>query len=317
MNLSELRYIVALARERHFRRAATACFVSQPTLSVAVRKLEEELGVALFERTRNEVRITPAGVRVVEQAQRALEAVESVRQCAMADSDQLGSPVRIGAIYTIGPYLFPDLIVNLRERAPDMPLVVEENYTAVLGEKLKQGELDVIIISLPFDEPNILTLPLYEEPFIILLPTAHPLTARKTLGSKNLEKETVLMLGAGHCFRDQVIEACPACAPKSAGDSGAVYTTEGSSLETIRHMVASGMGLTVLPCTAAGADRYSQRLLAIRRFTRPVPKRIVALAWRVSFPRPEVIDALRDAIADADLSCIRSLGTRRVQLPGP
>ncbi|HFD79007.1 MAG TPA: hydrogen peroxide-inducible genes activator [Gammaproteobacteria bacterium] len=311
MNLSELRYVVALARERHFGRAAAACSVSQPSLSVAIRKLEDELGVPLFERASGEVWITPAGERVVEQAQRALEAIESVRQTARAQSDQLAGPLRIGAIYTIGPYLFPDLIIHLRERAPDMPLLVEENYTAVLAEKLKRGELDVIILSLPFEEANILTLPLYEEPFIVLLPAAHPLTARKTLRSHNLENENVLMLGAGHCFRDQVIEACPECAPKARGEGGAVYTVEGSSLETIRHMVASGMGLTVLPCTAAGADRYSQRLLAIRRFSSPVPKRTVALAWRASFPRPRVIDALRESIAAADLSCIRPVKARR------
>ncbi len=316
MNLSELRYVVALARERHFGRAASACFVSQPTLSVAIKKLEEELGVTLFERASNEVRITPVGERVVERAQQALEAVESVRQVASTESDQLAGPLRIGAIYTIGPYLFPDLIPNLNELAPKMPLIVEENYTAVLAEKLKQGELDVIIISLPFDEPNILTLPLYEEPFVILLPASHPLTARKTLSPKNLEDETILMLGAGHCFRDQVIEACPACAPKAIGEGNPVYTAEGSSLETIRHMVASGMGLTVLPCTAAGADRYSQRLLAIRRFTRPSPSRVVALAWRATFPRPKVIDAVKDAVAASQLSCIRPK-IRKARKPAP
>lgn len=308
MNISELRYIVALARERHFGRAAASCFVSQPTLSVAVKKLEEELGVALFERASHEVRITDAGARVVEKAQQALEAIESVRQEALCDGDQLAGPLRIGAIFTIGPYLYPDLIVNLRDSAPQMPLLVEENYTAVLTEKLKNGELDVIIISLPYDEPNILTLPLYNEPFVILLPASHPLTRRKTLKSKNLEEETILMLGAGHCFRDQVIEACPACAPR---DGGAVYTAEGSSLETIRHMVASGMGITVLPCTAAGADRYSQRLLEIRRFAGPVPGRVVALAWRASFTRPQVIDVVRDAVAASGLSCVRPVSRSR------
>ncbi len=311
MNLSELRYVVALARERHFGRAAASCFVSQPTLSVAIKKLEEELGIALFERASHDVRVTPAGERVVEKAQQALEAVESVRQAAIAESNQLAGPLRIGAIFTIGPYLFPDLIPNLNELAPAMPLIIEENYTSVLAEKLKRGDLDVIIISLPFDEPNILTLPLYEEPFVILLPASHPLTAKKTLRSKHLEGEHILMLGAGHCFRDQVIEACPACAPKAIGEDASVYTAEGSSLETIRHMVASGMGLTVLPCTAAGADRYSQRLLAIRRFTSPAPSRTVALAWRASFPRPRVIDAVKAAVADLQLSCIRPRSGRR------
>ena len=305
MNLSELRYVIALARERHFGRAAASCFVSQPTLSVAVKKLEKELGIALFERASHDVRITPAGERVVEKAQQALEAVESVRQVARSEGNQLAGPLRIGAIFTIGPYLFPDLIPNLSERAPEMPLIVEENYTSVLAEKLKQGDLDVIVISLPFEEPNILTLPLYEEPFVILLTASHPLTARKTLRSGDLEGEAILMLGAGHCFRDQVIEACPACAPRAIGEGNPVYTAEGSSLETIRHMVASGMGLTVLPCTAAGADRYSQRLLAIHRFTNPAPSRVVALAWRATFPRPKVIDVVKEAIAASQLSCIR------------
>ena len=311
MNLSELRYIVALARERHFGRAAEACFISQPTLSVAVKKLEEELGVQLFERGSHDVRVTPVGERVVEQAQQALEAVESVRQVAAQGRDQLTGPLRIGAIYTVGPYLFPELISNLTEMAPHMPLLVEENFTATLAEKLKHGELDVIIISLPFEEPNILTLPLYEEPFVILLPVAHPLTQRKTLRSKDLEKEPILLLGAGHCFRDQVIEACPACAPKAAHDGSIVHIVEGSSLETIRHMVASGMGLSVVPCTAAGVDRYSQRLIAIRRFGSPIPKRQIALAWRVSFPRPRVIDVLTEAVNVAQLSCVRRISGRR------
>jgi len=307
MNLSELRYIVALARERHFGRAAAACFVSQPTLSLAVKKLEDELGVALFERGAHEVHVTPVGERVVEQAQRALEAVESVRRVAESEGDQLTGPLRIGAIYTVGPYLFPDLISNLRERAPRMPLVIEESYTAMLAEKLKRGELDVIIICLPFKEPNILTLLVYEEPFVVLLPAAHPLTARQVLSPRNLAQEPVLMLGTGHCFRDQVIQACPECAPGAGPSEHAIYTGEGGSLETIRHMVASGMGLTVFPCTAAGADRYSQRLLAIRRFAAPEPRRRVALAWRVSFPRPRVIDVLQEAITAAPLSCVRML----------
>jgi LysR family hydrogen peroxide-inducible transcriptional activator len=296
VNLSELRYIVALAHERHFGKAAAACHVSQPTLSVAVKKLETELGVPLFERGTKTIRVTQIGERVVEQAQQALEAVESVRRVAESDADQLSRPLRIGAIFTVGPYLFPDLIGNLRKLAPNMSLFVEENYTAVLSEKLKQGELDVIIISTPFSQPNILTQPIYEEPFMVLLPTGHALCAKKSLRPEALENETILMLGAGHCFRDQVIEACPACAPSALAQDKAVYTVEGSSLETIRHMVASGMGLTVLPSTATGADRYSKKLLTVKPFVRPSPSRVVAMAWRASFPRPKVIGALGDAI---------------------
>jgi len=301
MNLSELRYIVSLANERHFGRAAAACHVTQPTLSVAVKKLETELGVPLFERTSHDVRVTQVGERVVEQAQRALEAIESVRQVAQSESDQLGRRLRIGAIYTIGPYIFPKLIKNLRKLAPKMPLVVEENFTARLSEKLKAGELDVIIISLPYAEPNILTLPLYEEPFVVLLPADHPLSKRKSLRPEQLEGESILMLGEGHCFRDQVVEACPACAAKSIGSESAVYTAEGSSLETIRHMVASGMGVTVLPNSASGSSLYTKRQLAVLPFVKPSPSRRVALAWRASFPRPNVVEVISEAIAAASV----------------
>jgi len=305
MTLTELRYIVAVAREKHFGRAAIACHVSQPTLSVSVKKLEDELGVSVFERRANEITLTPIGEQIVEQAQRALESAESVKQVAQQGKDQLAGPLRIGAIYTIGPYLFPELIPSLREHAPDMPLVVEENYTSVLKEKLKQGELDVIIVALPFEEQGIVSLPIYEEPFVVLLPASHPLTQRKTIKSEHLEDETVLLLGAGHCFRDHVIDACPACVPKPGIVGDLQHTIEGGSLETIRHMVVSGLGITVLPCTAAGAERYSQRLLEIRRFANPVPSRTVVLAWRVSFPRPKVIDLIQQAINGLQLGCVK------------
>lgn len=307
MTLTELRYIVALARERHFGHAAEACFVSQPTLSVAVRKLEEELGVAIFERAGSDLTVTPIGERIVAQAQRALQEAESVKDVAKAGQDQLSGPLRLGAIYTIGPYIFPPLIPLLHKHAPDMPLVIEENFTAVLAGKLKRGELDVIIISLPFAEPGIVTLPLYREPFVVLLPAAHPLTARETLRADDLTDEAMLLLGAGHCFRDQVIDACPDCAPNRQRSADSHHVVEGGSLETIRHMVASGMGITVLPCTAAGADRYARRLLAIRRFAGKAPYRDVALAWRVSFPRPQVIDVLRDAVAGCNLTCAENI----------
>jgi len=316
MTLTELRYIVAVARERHFGHAAKACYVSQPTLSVAIRKLEDELGVQIFERLAGEVALTPVGKLIAEQAQRTLEAAENVRQVARQGKDQLAGPLRIGAIHTVGPYLFPELIPLLSKRAPDMPLVVEENYTSVLAGKLKRGELDVIIIALPFQEQGIVTLPIYTEPFVVLMPSSHPLTQRKTIKSEQLRDETVLLLGAGHCFRDQVLEACPECLPRPGLEGHLQQTIEGSSLETIRHMVVSGLGITVLPCTAAGADRYSQRLLAIRRFAPPIPTRSVALAWRVSFSRPSVIDVIRDTVASCNLSCVKPVA-RAHRRPAP
>ena len=307
MTLNELRYIVAVARERHFGRAAEACFISQPTLSVAVKKLEEELGLSLFERRKGEVSVTPVGERIVAQAQRVLEEASGIRQIARQGQDQLDGPLRLGAIYTIGPYLLPHLIPKLAERAPKMPLIIEENYTASLADQLKRGELDVILISLPFDEPGVMTLPLYREPFVLLTPSSHPLNQKKAVRIADLGKEDVLLLGAGHCFRDQVLQVCPDCMHRGAADAGHAQTLEGGSLETIRYMVASGLGVTILPCSAAGAERFSERLLSIHRFADQAPSRVVALAWRKSFPRPEAIDALRVAILDCEMSCVNPL----------
>lgn len=308
MTLTELRYVVALAREKHFGRAAEACFVSQPTLSVAVKKLEEELGVALFERGKTEVTVTPVGERVAEQARRVLEELEGVKRIAQQARDPLVGPLRIGAIYTVGPYLFPRLVPILHETAPQMPLVIEENYTARLRERLVAGELDAILVCLPFEEPGVVTLPLYDEPFLVMVPARHPWAKRKAIPTEDLSKETVLLLGAGHCFRDQVIEACPSCVGPPAAEGGLQKAVEGSSLETIRHMVASGMGITVLPCTAAsGPGHYASRLTEIRPFVAP-PRRRVVLAWRVTFPRPQAIEALRQAIRACQLDCVAYLG---------
>ena len=309
MTLTEFRYITALARERHFGRAAKVCHVSQPTLSVAIKKLEDELGIQLFERRKAEAQLTPIGEQIVEQAQRVLEQVEQIRQLAMEGKDQLSAPLRVGAIYTIGPYLFPQIIPILHEQVPQMALMVEENYTARLSEKLRQGELDVIVIALPFDEPGIVTLPLYKEPFVIVMPAAHPWHERSHINADDLADESVLMLGAGHCFRDQVVDLCPACGHRSESVGSISKTLEGSSLETIRHMVATGMGITVLPCTAAGVDKYAQRLLSIKRFSAPAPYRTVALAWRKSFPRPRAIEALRQTILTSELTCVEPVAS--------
>ncbi|AHE99582.1 hydrogen peroxide-inducible genes activator [Thioalkalivibrio paradoxus] len=305
MTLNELRYAVAVARERHFGRAAEACHISQPSLSVAVRKLEEELGVTLFERGHGDVTVTPAGAALLRQARRVLDEATALKEMAAREQDQLSGPLRLGAIYTVAPYLLPELIPVLHERAPGMPLVLEENFTAVLRDRLKEGELDAIVVSLPFDEPGVVTLPLYDEPFVAVLPASHPLNHDEPLTMDRLAEATLLLLGAGHCFRDQVLEVCPRCLHEASAQGSPSSNLEGSSLETIRHMVASGMGVTILPCTAAGADRYAQRLLAVRRFAEPVPSRRVALAWRTSFPRPQAIEALRRAVLDTGLSCVR------------
>lgn len=296
MTLTELRYIVTLAEERHFGRAADRCHVSQPTLSVAVKKLEDELDVVLFERSKNHINVTETGQQVVQQARRVLDQVMVIRDIATTGKNQLNAPLRVGAIYTIGPYLFPHRLPELHRVAPQMPLYIEESYTAVLRERLRQSELDAVIVALPFAEPEVVTLPLYDEPFVVLMPSAHPLTRYPFITSTLLADEDLLLLGPGHCFREQVLEACPELLHKlnqqSRRDSVRNLVTEGSSLETIRHMVASGLGISVLPLSAAGEDRYPPGLLAIRPFAPPVPFRTVGLAWRVTFPRPKAIDIL-------------------------
>lgn len=295
MTLTELRYIVTLAQERHFGRAAERCFVSQPTLSVAVKKLEEELGVALFERSKSTVQVTPLGEQIVEQAQRVLEQSSVIRELANAGKDQLSSPLRIGAIYTIGPYLFPHLVPELARSAPQMSLYIEEGFTAQLRRKLKSGELDAIIVALPFTETDVLTKALYEEPFEVLMPAGHPWAAKTSIDKEDLLEERLLLLGEGHCFRDQILEACPAIGAQLNSPSNTL-TAEGGSLETIRHMVASKLGITVLPHSAIGTGHYEAGVLESRPFTPEAPSRTVAIAWRASFPRPKAIDALTDAI---------------------
>lgn len=301
MTLTELRYIVAVARERHFGRAAEACFVSQPTLSVAVRKLEDELGVTLFERNPGEITVTPVGRRVVAQAQRVLEEASAITQIAASGQDELTGIVRLGVIYTIGPYLLPHLIPLLRQRAPNMPLQIEEGYTATLAERLKHGELDVLILSLPFDEPGVLTEPVYQEPFVVVMPVGHPLEQLEAVSPRDLSREDLLLLGSGHCFRDQVLQVCPECNRTSLSGDNIQRTLEGSSLETIRLMVASGVGVTVLPQTSVNSYPHSSDLLSTRPFREPAPHRVVAVAWRKSFPRPEAVRVLADAVRGCPL----------------
>lgn len=300
MTLTELRYIVAVARERHFGRAADSCFVSQPTLSVAIKKLEEELGVALFERGAGEVTVTATGQQVVEQAQRVLEEAARIKELASAGRDPLAGTLRLGTIYTVGPYLLPKLIPILRRAAPSMQLLIQENYTHKLAASLKQGEVDVIVVALPFDEPGVEVRPVYDEPFLVAMPHGHPWEKRKTITGDELKKESLLLLGTGHCFRDQVLDVCTSLQRKS----GLQRTVEGGSLETIRQMVAGGVGVTVLPSTSVGG---ADDLIRVRPFARPVPHRRVVLAWRKSFPRPQAIEALRKAVLACDLPRVTKL----------
>lgn len=297
MTLTELRYIVALSETGHFRRAAEQCNVSQPTLSIAVKKLEDELGISLFERSRHKVSTTPIGERIVEQARTVLQESRNILKLAELGKDPLGSMLSVGAIYTVGPYLFPRLVSRLKELAPQMPLYIEESYTASLRGKLSRGELDAIFVALPFTEPDVVTRDIYSEPFVVLLPEGHELGALKEIEPAALASHRVLLMGEGHCFRDQVLETCPGLAEAlKERQAHGEAVLEGSSLETLKHMVASGLGITVLPRSAANLAQYSDHKLLVRPFVEPAPLRTIALAWRVSYPRHQAIDILTDAL---------------------
>jgi LysR family hydrogen peroxide-inducible transcriptional activator len=296
MTLTELRYIVTLAQSQHFGKAAELCNVSQPTLSIAVKKLEGELGVNLFERSKSNVRPTPIGQQIIHQSQRVLEEAAAIKDIAKSGSNQLSTPLHIGAIFTIGPYLFPYFISPLQKTAPDMHLVIEEGYTSSLKKRLKSGEVDVILVSLPFSAPDIVVQPLYEEAFVVLLPKDHALASQTAIKKSDLDNENILMMGEGHCFRDQVTEILPNINQNRSSEASIRTMTEGSSLETLCHMVSSGLGITVLPNSAAiGAVDRSDGLV-IKPFAEISPSRTTAIAWRASFPRHKAIDALRNAI---------------------
>jgi LysR family hydrogen peroxide-inducible transcriptional activator len=290
VTLNELKYLVAVAQERNFGRAAVKCFISQPALSVAIQKLEEELGTQVFERGKNEVTITPVGERIVEQAQRVLEEAARVREIAQAGRNQLVGTLRLGVIYTVAPYLLPDLIPALHDRAPQMPLDIEENLTENLEASLKAGRIDAAIVALPFAPPGVITEFLYEEPFQVVVPSTHKWAHRKSVRPDELAGENTILLNVGHCFRDQVLESCPELNRADA------HMPRTNSLETVRNMVASGLGISVLPRDAL-TPKYHSRLVVPVPFTRPAPSRRVALAYRRSFPRPAAIAALRDSVA--------------------
>ncbi|MBC7781660.1 MAG: LysR family transcriptional regulator [Proteobacteria bacterium] len=311
MTLTELRYIVALARERHFARAAAGCFVSQPTLSVAVKRLEDELGVALFERGAGEVAVTPIGEQIVTQAQRVLEQASVITELARSGKDPLSGPLRLGAIYTIAPYLLPLLVRLLVKRAPKMPLILEEGYTHQLLERLRHGEIDAALLALPYGEPSVVHQDLYDEPFHVALPARHPWVKSRQIDAARLKEETMLLLGAGHCLRDQVLDVCPEAARFSSSTEGIRRTFEGTSLETIRQMVASGLGITVIPASAIPGQTRRDDLIVYRPFARPVPDRRVVIVYRRTYARTAAIDAVADAVRATGLPGVTMIGARR------
>jgi len=297
MTLNELKYILAVAKERHFRKAAELCFVSQPTLSIAIKKIEDELGITIFERQKSEILITPIGEKIIALAEEINQKTNLIKDIAKQSLNNEINEIKLGAIFTIGPYLIPKLIEKFQQTHPTTRFIIQENYTEELIKKLHQGELDFVILSLPFEEPNIETELLYKEPFVIALAHKNPLSQKITLNTKDLNDQKLLLLGEKHCFRNQVL----ANLPNHQLEHKLQKTLESSSIETIRFMVASDAGISILPCTSVA--NYDDKLLCIKKFTHNTPERNVVLAWRKSYAHQKAIDCMITTLKSVNLPC--------------
>jgi LysR family hydrogen peroxide-inducible transcriptional activator len=272
MTLSELRFVVSVAQEKNFRRAAAKSFVSQPALSLAIKKIENELGVLIFERNRMGISLTTVGEKIVNQAQIVLEEADKIKAISVVEKNTQQVEIKIGLIYSIAPYLLPSIIPLVKNSSPEIILEAEEDITTNLIKKLEEGSIDAAIIALPFVVPGIETQPLYDEPFKVLIPTKHPWNNKQKINAKELKNEKILLLDNTHCFSMQVREACPGISDKAEVQAG-------TSLETIRNMVASNLGISILPQSAT-ANNYSNDLINILPFESPIPFRRVAMAFR-------------------------------------
>jgi len=291
LKLKDLRYLVAVADLRHFGRAAARCFVSQPTLSAQLKKLEQDLGVQLIERAPHNVSLTPAGEEIVARARRILEASEEVVTLARSHRDPLAGRLRLALLPTIGPYLLPRVAPHIRRSLPRLQLRLYEYQTGPMLEKLHNGELDVGILALPVELGGLESRELYREAFMVALPERHPLAARQTLRVADLKAETLLLLEEGHCLRDQALEVCSRAGLREQQDFRA------TSLETLRQMVATGAGVTLLPELAGRGAYGGARGVVLRPFARPAPLRHIGALWRKSSARRAAIEALCTLIA--------------------
>ena len=285
VTLQDLRYVVTLAEMKHFARAAEACYVSQPTLSTQIKKLEVELGVALFERTNKRVMPTPAGEELIAQARVVLQEAEKLRDMAQQAHDPMSGPIQLGVIPTLGPYLLPHLVAQLRANYPHLRLYLREDLTVTLVERLRTGMLDAILVALPIQSDGLEIIELFHEPFMMALPTGDPLAQKAAVADADLADAPLLLLEDGHCLRDQALAVCGF--PLRGGEN-----FRASSLETLRQMVAAGVGCTLLPLLATRSAPPSEPLIELRPFVSPEPFRTIGLVVRRGFPRMEMVQDL-------------------------
>lgn len=306
MNLRDLSYIVAVAETRHFGRAAEHCFVSQPTLSGQVKKLEEELGVTIFERSNRSVEVTAIGEDILRHARRLMEEADAIEQVARAAQDPLAGPLRIGAIPTLSPYLMPQLLSPLQRQYPRLRLVLREEVTDALLARLRQHALDALLLATPAEDADLAQIPLFDEPFWLAHPPDHALAAKTAITDADLERADLLLLAEGHCLSQQVMHVCHLAERPRASDAPDLSA---ASLETLRHLVRSGFGCTLVPALALGSGWLDTPGIAVRPLSQPDARRRISLVYRRSFPRTDALLALASVLRGQLPQGVRPLTT--------
>lgn len=311
MNLRDLRYLIALADLRHFGRAAEHCNVSQPTLSTQIKKLEDELGVQLIERSPRQVMLTPAGSDIITRARRVLAEVDQMRETARRTSDPEAGSVRFGIFPTLAPYLLPHVVPNIRKRFPRLELLLVEEKTETILHMLREGRLDCAVLALPLHEDWLDIEFLFDEPFMLAVPARHPLATHRNLKLNELSEQHLLLLEDGHCMREQALEVC---AMAGAGEKEGFRAT---SLETLRQMVAAGVGITLLPILAVKPPVAASEFISLLPFKKPPPTRSLALVWRKSSAMSEFLKKMAEVLRDLpkDLLSIPDAPVSKVTKP--
>ncbi len=304
MNLRDIKYILALAETRHFGRAAERSFVSQPTLSGQIRKLELELGVTIFERTNRSVEITPTGQLILQHARLLMEQADAIEQVARAHQDPLAGPLRIGAIPTLSPYLLPLILLPLRQRLPQIKLVLIEEITETLLKRLEHHEVEAALLATPVSEPELVARPLFEEPFWLAHPRQHPLGDKPEITKADLEDTELLLLSDGHCLTHQVMEVCRLAERPRSGE---MADLRASSLETLLQLVGAGFGCTLLPALACGGETPPDSPIIRRPLYLPDAYRRISLVSRRSFPRQQALDAFAEVLVSQLPDSVRAL----------
>lgn len=294
MNIRALQYFIALAELRHFRKAAERCHVSQPTLSTQIKKLEEQLGTDLIERNSRQVMLTPIGERILERARIIVAETTAIRQLARDADDPFAGTLSLGVFPTLAPYLLPHVIPTLRSKFPKLTLRLFEEKTEQVMAMLASGLVDAILLALPLDDDQLHVEPLFDEPFVLVLPSDHALTKRPAVSLSDLQSEQLLLLEDGHCLRQHALDVCQLAGAKEKLDFQA------SSLETLRYMVAAGSGVTLMPILATKPPVTKTDNVVTRAFSTPQPQRTIAMAWRTSSLREELLMAVAKVFKSID-----------------